>query len=244
MIKRLLDVFISFFFLVILSPILLIAMILIWQQDKKSPIYISHRVGKNKKIFNMIKLRSMVIDADKSGINSTSSNDNRITKIGHFIRNYKLDELMQLWNVLLGDMSLVGPRPNVKQETDLYTNIENGLLTIKPGITDLSSIIFYDEGEILKNKEDPDLSYNQLIRPWKSRLGLIYVKNQSLFLDLKIILYTFIVIFFRKMAINLVVLQLKKMNVDENIINVATRKNQLYPFNPPGAKDIVNNINT
>jgi len=91
----------------------------------------------------MVKLRSMINNADKSGVDSTSSSDMRITKVGHLIRRFKLDELMQLWNVFLGDMSLVGPRPNVKPETDLYTDLEKTLLLVKPGITDISSIVFF-----------------------------------------------------------------------------------------------------
>ena len=161
-------------------PIMLPVIILVWLQDLKSPFYIADRVGKNRKIFKMVKLRSMVIGADKSGVDSTGANDSRITTIGKLIRKFKLDEISQLWNVLLGDMSLVGPRPNVKTETDMYTEEEGLLLSVKPGITDFSSIVFSDEGDILANKIDPDLSYNQLIRPWKSRLGIIYIKNQSL----------------------------------------------------------------
>ena len=184
MIKRLFDIFISFFGLLFFSPILISVIFLIWIEDKKSPFYITHRLGKGEKQFNMIKLRSMLVDADKSGVVSSSNNDMRITPIGHKIRKYKLDEFIQLWNVLNGDMSLVGPRPNVKDETDLYTDIEKKLLLIRPGITDFSSIVFSDEGEILEGKENPNLTYNQLIRPWKSRLGLIYINNQSFLLNI------------------------------------------------------------
>ena len=175
--KRVLDFIVSLFGLFIASPILIPVMILVWMQDYKSPFYIAPRVGKDGNEFNMIKLRSMIINTDKSGADSTSSNDVRITPIGHFIRRYKLDELTQLWNVLIGNMSLVGPRPNVKNETDLYTKVEKNLLLVRPGMTDFSSIVFSDEGEILEDKEDPDLAYNQLIRPWKSRLGIIYIEN-------------------------------------------------------------------
>ena len=157
----------------------------------------------------MIKLRSMSVDADKSGVVSSSDNDIRITPIGQKIRRYKLDEFIQLWNVLIGDMSLVGPRPNVKDETDLYTDIEKELLSIRPGITDFSSIIFSDEGDILKEKDNPDLIYNQLIRPWKSRLGLIYIKNQSFLLDIKIIIYTMVAFISKQRALNWITKQLK-----------------------------------
>ena len=180
--KRFLDFIISCFGLLVATPVLVPVMFLVWVQDFKSPFYIAQRVGRDGKQFKMVKLRSMIINADSSGVDSTSSNDTRITPIGHIIRKFKLDELTQLWNVFKGDMSLVGPRPNVKAETELYTIDEKILLSVRPGITDLSSIIFSDEGDILENKENPDLAYNQLIRPWKSRLGLIYIKNQT-FMD-------------------------------------------------------------
>ena len=185
--KRLLDIIASFCGLVIFSPILIIFMFLVWKGDKKTPFYMAPRAGKDGTTFKIAKLRSMTVDADKSGVNSTGNNDIRITPIGHKIRSYKLDELTQLWNVLIGDMSLVGPRPNVISDADLYTDIEKVLLVVRPGITDFASIVFSDEGEILEGKEDPDLSYNQLIRPWKSRLGLAYIENQSIFLDIQII---------------------------------------------------------
>ena len=239
MIKRLFDIFISFFGLLFFSPILIIAIFLIWIEDKKSPFYITQRLGKGEKQFNMVKLRSMVVDADSSGVVSSSNNDIRITQIGHKIRKYKLDELIQLWNVLKGDMSLVGPRPNVKDETDLYTNIEKKLLLVRPGITDFSSIIFSDEGDILKGKDNPDLVYNQLIRPWKSRLGLIYIENQSFLLDLKMIIFTLVAIFSRQKSLNWVVSQLKLMKADLNVINISKREDVLYAFPPPGSDKVV-----
>jgi len=240
MIKRFFDIFVSFFGLIIASPILLPVIFLVWRQDQRYPFYIASRVGKNKKIFKMIKLRSMVVDADKSGIDSTSSNDTRITPLGYFIRDYKLDELTQLWNVLIGDMSLVGPRPNVKSETDIYTYIEERLLSVRPGITDFSSIVFSDEGEILKGSSNPDLAYNQLIRPWKSRLGLIYIDNQSLALDLKLIIYTIVAIVSKQKALEFLVLQMQQIGVDSNVVNISKRDIDLYPFPPPGAKEIIN----
>ena len=239
MIKRLVDILASFFGLLVVSPILLPVMFLVWKEDKKSPFYIAPRSGRNGMTFKMVKLRSMVVDADKSGVDSTSGNDMRITPIGHFIRKYKLDELTQLWNVLIGDMSLVGPRPNVKSETDLYSIVEKKLLSVRPGITDFSSIVFSDEGDILKDKKDPDLSYNQLIRPWKSRLGLIYIENQTILLDLKMVVYTVVAIISKKKALNWVVDQLKKANADVEVVSISKREVELYPFPPPGFDEVV-----
>jgi len=230
MIKRIFDVSFSLVGLLITFPIIVIVSFLIWVYDRKTPIYIAPRVGKNFKIFNIIKLRTMVVDADKAGINSTGDNDLRIIPIGKKIRRYKLDELTQLWNVFLGEMSFVGPRPNVKDETDLYTNDEKKLLSIKPGITDFSSIIFSDEGTILKDKKDPNLAYMNLIRPWKSKLGLIYIKNQSILLDTRLIIYTIINVISRKNALKLVCRELEKLEVDKNVIEVCKRNKNVENF--------------
>lgn len=239
MIKRIFDILASSIGLVILSPVFIPIMYLVWRQDKKSPFYIAQRMGKNSKCFKMVKLRSMIIGADKSGVASTSTNDMRITQVGHFIRKYKLDELTQLWNVFVGDMSLVGPRPNVKSETDLYTDLEKELLSVKPGITDFSSIVFSDEGEILEGLETPDLSYNQLIRPWKSRLGLVYINHQSILLDIKLIIYTIIAVVSRKIALKLLVKELHMLKVNSNLIDISRRDKELYPYSPPGTDEIV-----
>ncbi len=237
--KRIFDIYFSLIGLVFASPILLPVMFLVWKQDHHSPFYIAQRVGKGEKLFNMVKMRSMIIGADSSGVDSTSANDTRITKVGIFIRRYKLDEVTQLWNVLIGDMSLVGPRPNVKRETDIYTETEKRLLTVKPGITDFASIVFSDEGDILQGKEDPDLAYNQLIRPWKSRLGLVYIDNSNIFLDVKIMLTTIIAILSRNRALKIVTQELKKLNVEQDIVECSTRSNKLIPMPPPGTDHIV-----
>ncbi|MCB1647487.1 MAG: sugar transferase [Pseudomonadales bacterium] len=241
MIKRLFDIFVSLFGLLAASPILLPVMFLVWRQDGHSPFYIAPRVGRDEELFNMVKLRSMVINADKSGVDSTSANDNRITPVGQFIRSYKLDELTQLWNVLKGEMSLVGPRPNVKRETDLYTLEEKKLLSVKPGITDYSSIVFSDEGEILADREDPDLSYNQLIRPYKSRLSLAYIEHQSFLLDIHLIWLTVVAILDKQKALNALNRILISRNVDPDVIRVAKREDDLVPTPPPGAVNVVQN---
>jgi lipopolysaccharide/colanic/teichoic acid biosynthesis glycosyltransferase len=181
----------------------------------------------------------MAINADQSGVDSTSADDMRITPVGRFIRSYKLDELTQLWNVLLGDMSLVGPRPNVQRETDLYTDAEMKLLSVRPGITDFSSIVFSDEGEILKDRPDPDIAYNQLIRPWKSRLGLLYIDNQSLRLDFKLVFITILAIFSREHALRYIQQLLITIGASDELINIAGRKVLLAPAAPPGSESIV-----
>jgi lipopolysaccharide/colanic/teichoic acid biosynthesis glycosyltransferase len=181
----------------------------------------------------------MIVNADKSGVDSTSSSDNRITSLGRFIRKYKLDEITQLWNVLLGDMSLVGPRPNVKRETDLYTYEEKTLLKIKPGITDLASIVFADEGDILNGQNDPDIAYNQLIRPGKSHLGIFYVKHQTILLDIQLIFYTITLMFSREKTLKKIQNLLRKLNANDEIIKLASRTFPLKPMPPPGSSKIV-----
>ncbi len=237
--KRLFDIIVSAIGLVLVSPILVPVMIAIWLQDFHSPFYKGVRIGKDGKPFKMVKLRSMVWNADKVGIDSTSARDPRITPVGHFIRRYKLDELTQLWNVLKGEMSLVGPRPQVPRDVALYTDEEKRLLTVRPGITDIASIVFSDEGEILKDSDDPDLDYNRLIRPWKSRLGLLYVDHRSFWLDLRLILITAIAIISKKRALNYIQNILDELGADELLKQVSRREEPLYPYPPPGATEVV-----
>lgn len=237
--KRVCDFVMAFAGLILLSPVLFVFILAVWLQDFKSPFYIAPRVGKEMHIFRMVKLRSMVLDADKSGVDSTSANDLRITPVGRLIRKFKIDELSQLWNVLWGDMSFVGPRPNVEREVALYTEEERHLLDVRPGITDPASIVFSDEGEILAGSDDPDLRYNQVIRPWKSRLSLLYVENGNFIIDLKLILLTVVAVFSRPLALRGLQRVLKKLGADEQLLRIARRKDGLTPYPPPGADRVV-----
>jgi len=237
--KRLFDIVFSLVGLLLMSPILVIFMLLIWLQDFHSPLYKAPRVGRNGKIFKMVKLRSMIAGADKSGVDSTAASDTRITLIGHLIRRYKFDEFSQLWNVLKGDMSLVGPRPQVQRDVNLYTAEERHLLDSRPGITDLASIVFSDEGEILEGCNDPDLRYNQVIRPWKSRLGLFYVRERSFLLDMQIIGITIIAILSRPMAFQGVQKILQRIGADDRLKAVAKRDQPLTSYPPPGSDSII-----
>lgn len=237
--KRGFDIIVSLIGLVIFSPILLITMLFIWLYDFHTPFYVAKRVGKDGKIFRMIKFRSMIVNADKTGVVSTSSNDTRLTPIGRFIRKYKIDEIVQLLNVLKGDMSFVGPRPNVLEEVKLYTKEEIKILCIRPGITDISSIVFSDLNEILKDKKDLNLAYNQLIRPWKSRLGILYVEKKSFLLDIQLIVLTILGIFNRNKTLKKLNVILKEITEDKLLISVSLRDKPLYPFPPPGLPDVV-----
>ena len=238
--KRIFDVISSAVLLLIGAPFILIAMMGVWLYDRHSPFYIAPRVGLNGAMFNMVKLRSMIVSADKSGVSSTSANDRRITPVGHVIRRLKIDELIQLWNVLIGDMSLVGPRPQVRKwGVDLYTAEELRLLSVRPGITDLASIVFSDEGNILRGAARVDLEYNQLIRPWKSCLGLLYIDHRNLLLDIRIVWLTVIAVISRPHALRGVVAILRSIGAPDEVIQVAGRKHSLVPTPPPGSAQIV-----
>lgn len=190
MLKRLFDILVSGIALILLSPIFLIFAYRIKSFDKGPVYYRGERVGLHGKIFRIYKFRSMIVNAEKTGVSSTGKGDPRITPVGHFLRKTKLDELPQLINVFIGDMSIVGPRPEVKKFTDMYEGEEKKLLDIRPGITDYASIWNSDEGEILKDSQDPDADYARLIRPEKIRLQLKYYHEMSLWTDIKIIFLT------------------------------------------------------
>jgi len=179
------------------------------------------------------------VNADRNGVSSTSATDSRITAVGRFIRRHKLDELSQFLNVLGGSMSVVGPRPNVRVwGVELYTAEEMGLLAAKPGITDLASIVFSDEGEILRGAAHADLEYNRVIRPWKSRLGLFYCDHMSLALDLRICWLTFRAIFDKSAALQGVVRILRARGADPALIAVCERRGPVPPAPPPGATEV------
>ena len=237
MLKNTFDFLLSLLMIIIFLPVMLFFLILIFLQDYSNPIYFGSRIGKNGKKFNCYKMRSMIKNAEKSGVFSTSSADERITKLGKFLRSTKLDELPQIFNVLMMDMSFVGPRPNVEKDVKLYTEEEMKLLNVKPGITDLASIVFSDEGNILKNSINPDKDYNELIRPWKSRLGIIYINEKNFFLDVWIIILTIINFVKRDIALKLIKKKIEKINnVDQNLLKIVLRNTQLFSYSPPGKK--------
>jgi len=188
--KRAFDIFGSALGLIVLSPVLGLLAVAIKADSRGPVLYKGARVGVNGKRFNILKFRSMVTNAEKIGGSSTPEDDPRVTPVGRFMRSNKLDELPQLWNVLAGQMSLVGPRPQVQWAVDRYTPEERLVLTVKPGITDYASLRFANEGEILKGSTDPDRDYMEKIHPEKMRLSLEYVRSRSFSGDLSIIAQT------------------------------------------------------
>jgi lipopolysaccharide/colanic/teichoic acid biosynthesis glycosyltransferase len=190
MLKRIVDVIGSLFGLIVFSPLL--AAVAVWVKlDSPGPVfYRGQRAGRNNRPFGIYKFRSMVVNADKIGGSSTGDHDFRITSSGRFIRKYKVDELSQLLNVLIGDMSLVGPRPEVLSYTTKYTGELLDILAVRPGITDWASIWNSDEGAVLAGAKDPDRAFEILIQPTKLRLQLRYVHTRTLSMDFKILFYT------------------------------------------------------
>ena len=188
---RFFDILFSIIGLVLLSPLFTVLYLLIRIESKGGGFYSQERIGKNGKPFKLFKFRSMRIGSDKKGLITIGEKDNRITKTGFILRKYKLDELPQLWNVFIGDMSLVGPRPEVKKYTDLYTEEQKQVLQVKPGITDWASIKYVDENKILGESKDPDDAYVNLIMPNKIKLNMVYIQHQTLGEYFKIIFTTF-----------------------------------------------------
>ena len=185
--KRLLDIAVAGAVLVAAAPVAAAVTWRIKREDGGPVLYRGVRVGRGGRPFAMLKFRSMVVDAARLGGDSTAADDPRLTETGRMLRRWKLDELPQLVNVLRGEMSLVGPRPQVEWDVRRYTADEMRLLDVRPGITDWASIAFRNEGEILAGRPDPDLAYDELIRPRKIQLGLAYVESRSMLTDLRIL---------------------------------------------------------
>ncbi|MBL0109083.1 MAG: sugar transferase [Ignavibacteria bacterium] len=195
MLKRSFDIFFSFFGLIILSPLFLLIFVMVKTDSKGQVIYKQTRVGKNGKDFAVLKFRSMKQDSDSKGLLTVGGKDPRITKTGYFIRKYKLDELPQLINVLKGDMSFVGPRPEVRKYVLLYDEVQKKVLDVNPGITDVASIKYRNENELLEGSEDPESFYIKEIMPVKLKMNLEYINDRSFFKDIKVILNTLKTVF-------------------------------------------------
>ncbi|HCE55011.1 MAG TPA: glycosyl transferase [Lutibacter sp.] len=192
--KRLFDIVFSFLGLVFLAPIWLLIVVLMMATSKGPIIYKQVRVGKNNKDFKIFKFRTMQVNADKLGLLSVGDRDPRITQIGYYLRKFKLDELPQLANVLMGDMSFVGPRPEVRKYVNFYNQEQMQVFKVRPGITDLASIEFRNESELLAGQEDPDSYYINVIMPKKLQINLDYLKERTLIKDVGVIVKTFLAI--------------------------------------------------
>ncbi|NLF43111.1 MAG: sugar transferase [Bacteroidales bacterium] len=196
-VKRLMDIVVSFLGIIILLPLFIIIGLLIAFESRGGVFYRQLRVGKNGKDFKIWKFRSMRTSSDKKGLLTVGEKDNRITRMGLFIRKYKLDEFPQLFNVLAGQMSLVGPRPEVRKYVDLYSEEQLRVLHVKPGITDLASIAYMDENRLLGLSDNPEKTYIDEVMPAKLKLNMEYISKMGFLTDLKIIFNTLTGIFVR-----------------------------------------------
>lgn len=190
MLKRLFDIVFSLLGLILLLPLLLVIAVILKLESKGPVFYKQVRVGKGNWDFKIFKFRTMFIGSDKKGLLTVGDRDPRVTKTGFFLRKYKLDELPQLINVILGSMSFVGPRPEVRHYVNYYSAEDMQILSVKPGITDYASIVFRNEAELLKNADNPEDFYIKNILPQKIALNKKYIDSASLSVDLKIIIKT------------------------------------------------------
>ncbi len=188
--KRLVDIVFSFIGLILLSPLFLIISLLIFLTSKGGVFYCQKRVGKNDREFTLFKFRTMRLNADIHGRLTVGERDSRITTIGYYLRKYKLDELPQLINVFYGSMSIVGPRPEVREYVNLYNEEQKEILLLKPGLTDYASLEYFNENELLAHARDPNLAYVNEIMPAKIKLNQKYIKEKSLLTDFKIMIAT------------------------------------------------------
>lgn len=190
--KRLFDILFSLIGILLLSPVFLLLWLLIKLESSGPAVFTQMRVGINNCNFTLYKFRSMYSDAEKRGQLTVGMRDPRITKVGYYLRRFKLDELPQLFNVLNGSMSFVGPRPEVRRYVDYYTQEQLKVLSVRPGITDFASLKYYKENELLGKASDPEKEYIQVIMPEKLALNLEYIKKNSLLKDIVIIVQTII----------------------------------------------------
>ncbi len=193
-IKRFLDVTASLLVLVVLLPVWLLIALAIVLDSKGGVFYKQLRVGKNNRDFYLYKFRTMRVGADQKGLLTVGERDNRITRVGYLLRKYKIDEFPQLLNIIKGDMSIVGPRPEVRKYVDMYTTEQMQVLSVRPGLTDPASIQYVHENEILAASDNPEQTYIDEVMPAKLALNVDYIQNQSLVYDIKLIFKTFVAI--------------------------------------------------
>lgn len=194
MVTRLFDIIFSFIAIIMLLPLFVLIALCIVTTSKGGILYKQVRVGKNGKTFNILKFRTMYLNADQQGL-LTIGKDKRITFVGKFLRKYKLDELPQLLNVLFGQMSIVGPRPEVPKYVDMYDENQKKILSVKPGITDYTSLIYFEESRMLDKVNNPEKYYIEVVMPNKIELSLEYIRKKNFWFDMKIIFWTFMKIF-------------------------------------------------
>lgn len=189
--KRFLDIICSLLALVVFSPLWIVIALAIVLESRGGVLYRQERVGRNNRDFMLYKFRTMRTGSDKKGLLTVGDRDSRVTRVGYFLRKYKLDEFPQLVNIIKGDMSIVGPRPEVRKYVDMYTPEQMKVLRVRPGLTDYASVRYVHESEILARSDNPEQTYIDEVMPAKLALNLEYIQNQSLREDIKLIFQTF-----------------------------------------------------
>ena len=189
--KRFLDIICSLLALVVFSPLWIVIALAIVLESRGGVLYRQERVGRNNRDFILYKFRTMRTGSDKKGLLTVGDRDSRVTRVGYFLRKYKLDEFPQLVNIIKGDMSIVGPRPEVRKYVDMYTPEQMKVLSVRPGLTDYASVRYVHESEILARSDNPEQTYIDEVMPAKLALNLEYIQNQSLREDIKLIFQTF-----------------------------------------------------
>lgn len=237
-VKRALDLVGGLLALLLSLPVVGVVAALIWLQDRHNPFFVSRRVGRAGREFRLVKLRSMTPHAERSGVNTVIAGNPQVTRIGRFIRATKIDELPQFLHVVAGTMSLVGPRPNLPQLVAEYSQEERGLLTVKPGVTDLSSIAFADLSERLAGEADANVAYDELIRPWKGYLGLLYVRHRVLWLDLACIGLTLWTLVSRRGAARALGPLLRRLAAEPDLVEIVTHERPLRAARRPDLRKV------
>ncbi|MCC6600684.1 MAG: sugar transferase [Crocinitomicaceae bacterium] len=193
--KRGFDILFSLFFIILFFPFMFLIAVFIIADSRGGALFRQTRVGKNSRQFRLLKFRTMKVDAEKSGQITIGARDERITRVGYYLRKYKIDELPQLLNIFIGDMSVVGPRPEVPRYVALYNDEQKKVLTVRPGLTDFASLKYFSESELLARSENPEKTYITEVMPTKLRLNKEYIENVKFSTDLRIIWQTIVRIF-------------------------------------------------
>lgn len=235
MTKRPLELIITIMALAIAAPVVLPILGIVWSRDLRPPIRLATRIGKNGRPFRLATLRATTATAVPTANLPDARRSAEPDWLDRITRKLRFDTLLPLCNVIAGHMSLVGPQPSLPSEAAGFTSIEKRLLDVRPGVTDFAAIVFADECDILRNSADPELDFNRLIRPWKSRLGLFYIENRSLALDRDLLLATCVSIGSRRRGRALIERRLAELEAPPEIREIASRRVALAPCLPPGA---------
>lgn len=221
--KRLIDIMLSSVGIIIGFPVIVVFSLLIIGLHRHNPFFVTERIGRNSRMFPLFKLKSMVDGAHFDAITVVTKRDPRVTAVGRIIRRYKIDEFPQFFNVMIGDMSVVGPRPEIPQNGNLFNEAEREMFSVKPGLTGISSIFFFRQSDVLSRFSNPQEAYHRIIRPSKAHFSLFYVFRHNLTMDVELIVLTFVAIFNHALAIRILRARLIAWGAPEQLLDVFDR---------------------